>query len=80
MIGYSGKDYNPCVNYNRDAFCGSVYHKQLMAQIAANRAPHNGQTSYNAPRNTDAVAVYSFTPAGSDSMECGDSKWYNKKC
>lgn len=79
MIGYRLEFYNPCVDFNRDRYCGTAQHQAMMRNVEARQcSPGKIQTTYNAPRNAGDVysAPYTFSAIGKMVAPC---QWFPMK-
>jgi hypothetical protein len=68
-LGYSLRNYDPCLNFNADRFSCSDRNVQLYRNIAMSRAPEQAQlqqmassVNYTAPRNYNPQDSYAPLP------------------
>lgn len=79
MIGYNLTHYNPCINYNKDNFCGTADYKRMMNNVQARKVASTHSTTYNAERNGPFPGPYVFTPVGEWQFPCDRDAMYSGK-
>lgn len=52
-LGYTLRDYNPCVDFNADRFCCSKYGAQFRENVLLSDCALTKSNSYSEPRNYD---------------------------
>ena len=80
MIGYNLSHYNPCVDFNKDAFCGTPQEAAMLENIEQRKPARTPATTFNAPRNGAFPNPYTFTPISDWSFRCDRDPIHLKSC